>query len=569
METAPRATPRSPAAIGLRELAAVVAGSLLLSVVMSWPLIWNLGSTIPLDLGDPLPQAWQVAWGGHALGTQPFDYFQSNQFWPKPNTLAYSDALVGYAPSALVGSGPTAAVARYDLLFIGAYALCFAGTYLLARELGAGPGPAAVAGAAFAFAPWRMEQNGHLHVISSGGIPLALFFLARGSRARRPALVVAGWAVAAWQLSLGFSLGLILAYLLATLAVVAGVVWMRAGRPRPSVRTVAAHAVGGALFALVGYVLSRPYLAVVDQFPDARRTVAQIEAFSGPPWMYLTASGENMLWGGLTGPLRDSLKNVPEMTLFPGLAIVALAVAGLGATAWPRRLRLGLGLGVLGTVLLTFGMHTQGGLLWPYRVLYEVLPGWQGMRTPGRLTTLVSLGLALLAALGAARLAGAVRERGSGRAAGPLVAGVLCVAVLVEGAGFSVTPPAGPTQPQVPAAPVAFSDYAGPQLHLPALRAEDNRRYLLWSTDGFPDLVNGRSSLNPESFFSLVERSRSFPDRDSVRALRAAGVRTVMLHRDRTAGTPWERADRRPVRGLGVRRTRLDRVTIYGLGTGP
>ncbi len=148
-----------------------------------------------------------MAWGGHALGHQPLDFFQSNQFWPLDDTLAFSDALIGYAPAGLIGSGPEAAVSRYDLLFLFAYALAFAGAYLLARELGLGPGGAAVAGAAFAFAPFRLEQDGHLQVISSGGIPLAFAVGLRGYRLRRPAWVLAGWAVAAWQLSIGFTLG--------------------------------------------------------------------------------------------------------------------------------------------------------------------------------------------------------------------------------------------------------------------------------------------------------------------------------------------------------------------------
>ena len=58
---------------------------------------------------------------------------------------------------------------------------------------GSGPAAAAVAGAAFAFAPFRLEQDGHLHVISSGGIPLALALGVRGYRLRRPGWVVAGW----------------------------------------------------------------------------------------------------------------------------------------------------------------------------------------------------------------------------------------------------------------------------------------------------------------------------------------------------------------------------------------
>ena len=93
----------------------------------------------PRDLGDPLPQSWQVAWGGHALQHQPLEFFQSNQFWPLDDTLAFSDALLGYAPAGLIGEGPEAAVVRYNLLFLFAYALCFAGAYLLARELGIGP----------------------------------------------------------------------------------------------------------------------------------------------------------------------------------------------------------------------------------------------------------------------------------------------------------------------------------------------------------------------------------------------------------------------------------------------
>ena len=164
---------------------------------------------------------------------QPLDFFQSNQFWPLRDTLAFSDALIGYAPAGLLGSGPDAAVVRYDLLFLFAYALAFAGAYLLARELGLGWRGAAVAGAAFAFAPFRLEQDGHMQVISSGGIPLALAVGLRGYRLRRPAWVVAGWAVAAWQLSIGFTLGLPLAYLLATIWLIAAIVWVREGRPPP------------------------------------------------------------------------------------------------------------------------------------------------------------------------------------------------------------------------------------------------------------------------------------------------------------------------------------------------
>jgi hypothetical protein len=83
--------------VSAHELVAVIGSAITLAVVMTWPLVLHLGHNIPKDLTDPLPQAWQVAWGGHALIHQPLSFFQSNQFWPLKDTLAFSDALLGYA----------------------------------------------------------------------------------------------------------------------------------------------------------------------------------------------------------------------------------------------------------------------------------------------------------------------------------------------------------------------------------------------------------------------------------------------------------------------------------------
>lgn len=546
-----------------RELLLAIAGACLVAVVMHWPLVLHLGGDVPKDLGDPLAQAWQVAWGGHALLTQPTEFFQANQFWPLPDTLAFSDALAGYSPAGMIGSGSEAAIARYDLLFLFSYALAFLGSYLLARELGVGPLGAAVAGAAFAFAPFRLEQDGHLHVISSGGIPLALAFGVRSIRLGAPAWMLAAWAVAAWQLSLGFSLGLPFAYLLAALALIAGIVWLRAGRPSLDRRLIVATAVGAIAFGATAFVLSRPYERVAADHPEASRTPATVEEFSGPAWIFLVAPDENTIWGPATEPLREGLNNVPEKTLFPGLAILVLAGAGLGAAVLPRALRIGLALGVAGISILALGFQVDGGLLWPYRVVYEYLPGWEGIRTPGRLVTFSSLGLALLAGAGAHRAALALSARSVRRLAAPALAGALVLVLLVEGRGIPFDPLDDQAQPRAPEAPVGLEEVASPQLHLPALRPEDNRRYILWSTDGFPPIVNGRSSIDPTVTEMVLDRSLTFPDRASAEALRRLGVRSVVLHLDRIEGTPWERAPERPIGGLPLRRREQGELVVY------
>jgi hypothetical protein len=549
--------------ITARELLLLAIGASVLSVVMNWPLVLHLGEDVPKDLGDPLVQSWQVAWGGHALAHQPLDFFQSNQFWPLEDTLAFSDALVGYSPAGLIGSGSEAAVARYDVLFLFAYALAFAGTYLLARELGIGPAGALVAGAAFAFAPFRLEQDGHMHVISSGGIPLALALGVRGYRLRRPWPVFAGFAVAAWQLSLGFTLGLPLAYLLAALGVIAVVAWWRGGRPPIDRRLVVATAVGAALFIATAAVISRPYFRVADEYPEAVRGPNEVETYSGGPQLFLVAPDENPVWGGATAGIRDDLEHIPEKTLFPGLVIVALAIAGLWTGSFPRRLRLGVAAGVVLVSVLALGFQVENGLLWPYRVVYEVLPGWEGIRTPGRLITFSSLGLALLAAAGTEVVIRAIAGRARARAVPVALAAAIAVAVAVEGRGLPFDPFDDLAQPSPPSPPADVSAIPAPQLNLPAERAEDNRRYLLWSTDGFPDMVNGRSSTNPAFTSRVIERARAFPDRGSVEYLRRLGVRSVVVHPRRTRRARWEARARPPIEALGVSRRREGHVVVY------
>ena len=561
----PTATARRE--VSARELLGLIAGAVALAVVMTWPLVLHLGQHIPKDLTDPLPQAWQVAWGGHALTHQPLSFFQSNQFWPLEDTLAFSDALLGYAPTGLIGSGPEAAVARYDILFILSYALCFVGGYLLARELGLGPAGAAVAGAAFAFAPFRLEQDRHMQVISSGGIPIAIAIALRGYRLRSAWWVFAGFAVAAWQFSIGPTLGLPFTYLLCLLGLTAAVVWLRRGRPTLPRGMVWATLAGVALYVAVVAIIAQPYVRVSHDQPDAERPPSRVEPFSGPATALVLAPRESVVWGDATSGIFDSVENPGEKTLIPGVVILALAITGLAAGPFDGRLRMGLAAGVVGFYVLALGFQESGGLLWPYRVAYETLPGWDGMRTPGRLVTFASLGLAMLAGAGAGAL---VARRGRSLRARPAaaVAAGLVLAIAIEGRGLPFDPTHARAQPSVPAPPLDGSDVPAPQLYLPAETADENRRYVLWSTDGFPALVNGRSSVEPAWTANLVDSMDRFPDRRSVERLRRVGVRSVIIDLELAAGTPLQDARARSITGLRIDRERRGGALVYDLEPG-
>ena len=460
------------------------------------------------------PQSWQVAWDGHALAHQPLHFFQSNQFWPLHDTLAFSDALVGYAPVGCFGSGPHAAVFRYDLLFLFAYALAFAGAYLLARELGLGPGAAAVAGAAFAFAPFRLEQDGHMQVISSGGIPLALPSALRGYRLAPAGWVVGGWAVAAWQLSIGFTLGLPLGYLLAAIWLIAAIVWLRRGPPAPRPRAGDRDASRArSIFVAAGLAAQPPVRAGRRRASRRRkRTPADVEAFSGPPWIFLVAPDENLVWGGCHLAASGRARERPREDPVPGpgdprprdrraLArppIRAGCDAG-SAWAWWRsrcsRSGSGQGAGCCGRI----GSSTSS------------CPAGRRSGCPGRLVDV------LVAGACAARRAPARSERSRAtrrRPAVPVAAAAAAVAAPPGARGRDRGPGASlrPVRQPGPAPGAAGAALRGRRFPRRSFTCRpsaptDNRRYLLWSTDGFPAIVNGRSSLNP-AFTERPDRAR-------------------------------------------------------------
>lgn len=546
-----------------------------LAAVMTWPTLADPFYTVPRDIHDPLLVAYLIGWDGHALVTNPLGVWDTNAFYPLHNTLAFSESMLGYAPLGLIGSGPVAAVFRYNITFVLLHALAFVGTYALVRQLGARWAAAAMAGAAFAYAPWRIEQAGHLHVLSTGGIVLSLAMLARGHgwsltkgyrpERARPGWAVAGWLVAGWQLTIGFGVGLSFAYVLALCVVVGVVGWVVTGRPRVTRRLLLADVGGGLVFAAVGLLMATPYFRVVAEHPNAQRSVDELKLFSPPLRGFLIAPKDSWLWGESHAAARDSLAWQPEMVLLPGIALLGLAAAGLLVSSWRRRQRLWLALGVAVTVVLGMGTNFFGGK-YSYLLLYEYLPGWNGLRTPGRMVVWTTLLLAILAA-GAITaiwdrawemaLATRFTERDPAKPSVLVRLALVIPLVLVLAEGVNTT-----AHPQVPTMPAAFQEVADPVLVLPSNAGAD-QLYMLWSTQEFPKLVNGSSGFTPPQLEETRVRVQSFPDATSVEYLRDLGVRTVILLPVWLPGTPWEQALQRPIDGLPLTRDEVGSAVVF------
>jgi hypothetical protein len=620
-----------------------VLGGLLLAVLLTWPTLRDITSTIPQDIGDPTLQAWQIAWGGHALLHDPTQLWHSNTFYPEAYTYAYSDTLLGYAPAGMIGEGPVAAVVRYNILYVLVHALAFVGAYALVRQLGAGRIGAAAAGIAFGYAPWKLAQAGHLHVLSIGGIALALAMLARGHGwslrhgyrpdRRRPGWAFAGWLVAAWQMTLGFGIGLPFGYVLALVCLAAGAGfgwswWRRRSRPVFGRRLLTADLAGGAVFTGVTLFMALPYLEVVALHPAGRRTLAHVAQFSPPMRGFLTAPPENWLWGERHAAAREGLSFANEMTLLPGVVLIGLAFAGLFFSVWRLRHRVLLGIGVLVSVALASGTNFGGDGDPGYATLVLHAPGWDAIRTSGRLVIWTTLLLGILAAGALTAMTARPPATDPDDPAVPAVPEVPASSAVPAQAHGVVpeTVPAGPAEPvdgpvpllrpaayqpspdveeadrkarvertadfgktlvrllalvpvalillegvnRTPHAPVlpqpaALRTAEGPLLVLPSSGTLEFS-VMLWSTDNFPQMVNGLAAFTPESQAQTHAMTASFPDQGSVGYLRELGIRTVVVLPQYLPGTPWQDALIRPVDGLGISREEVSGSVVFRLG---
>ena len=461
---------------------------------------------------DSLFSVWRVSWVAHALATDPTHLFDANIFHPEPRALALSDAMIVPASigAPMLWAGGHRIVV-YNLLLLAGFALSGLSAYVLAYGLTRQTGAALLAGVVFAFAPYRFDHYEHLELQWAMWIPLGLWALHRSmaSGSWRASMLVG--ASIALQMMSSMYYGVFFATYLVVLAPLA---W-RAGDQRRRGSACRRIAVGVVVSAVVlapyllPYVLSRATVGARDS-----REVAAFSArwtdFLGTPDVNRTYGFTSQWWGG------------SERRLFPGATAAALTAAALLPPWSAASIAYGAG-GVLAVDLC----RGTNGVLFPL-LQAHVLP-YRALRAPGRAGILVLLSVAVLAAIGFARVTARVRSR-------PLrtVAAALAIAVAL----FEYrTSPALQTVPrQLP--PVYDWLRSEPptvvaELPLPIVDQPDSVRddgYMFYSTFHWHPLVNGYSGHYPASFLDLLGRMQHFPSEDGLAALRQRGVETLVVH---------------------------------------
>lgn len=541
----------------LRRHGAPVVG--LVVVATAWSLVnlrdlldqWS--TAVPTRLDNRF-QAWVIHWVQGALVGE-HRLFDASTFAPAPDSLTFSDHLIGLAivllPLRVLGLSPAAVFNTGLVLGVVADAVAaYAMGFVLTRRRSAG----LVAAGVFALGPVPWLATMHINLVWRAGLPLivAIVWVLADRAARRDpwesvpsdrVLLVGLGLVVAWQGLLSF----FYAVFVLVLVVLVGAVRWRDLRPR-LVRVAIAVGLGAAAF-VPSYL---PYLQTRSRYPDFRFDLDQIAFLRAAPHI---VESSNVVWGGTLG---RPLFGLDGFHAFPGVTVIALVLVALGAvSSWRRRHGWSVpALGLIVTVVGALGALGPGEGAWrawtPYALAFRFLPGFSAIRASGRFVLLVLVGVAVLAALATGAVidrwedrsrVGAERGRPGrpGWLVGAACAGLVIAAIGVEGltSAREVTPAAVHRIDEA----LAEQDEAGGVVYLPVAFAtfadyDAQEEFVLRSTAHDRPIVNGFAGYYPPSALAFAERLEDLPDASALDCLAVHDIRFVVVT-ERVALTPW------------------------------
>ncbi len=538
---------------------ALAASALALTLIVTWPL----GRCFAVCLGasqDPLVSVYLLRWVGHALATPGVRLLDAGIFAPYPRTLALGEAmpLVGVAtfPALRLTGNP---VVAHNAGVVLAYTLAALGAAALAARL-LGPTPAALlAGLVFAYAPRLLHQAHNLQTLAAAcWLPWA--FLALERFLARPTWRAASLCAAA---ALGLALTSLTVF---AFAGVAGVVFLASGALWDERRLAPPHllrlaGVGGPAAALLAIHIA-PYRTLAAQW-GLERDLPEVRRYSASLGDYLGVPPEHLLHR-LVGIGR--VVDLDREALFPGLTVAALAAVGLAAAARDPaglRRRLAPYLALAGAAaVLGFGPAVAtpwGTIPLPYRILHAAVPGFTAIRTPRRFAGFVALGIALLAAAGAAWLAARLRARWR-----PAALAGLAAVILLESVGVPF--PGAVRRLDAAALPPVYGWLATQDARTVVLELPMDEDWEKVGAAAFHlrPTVNGWSSYLPPHYLALAAAMASFPDPRSLALIHAARPDVVVVERRWLDAARAAAVAARPA-ALALERAVGDRL-VYRLG---
>ncbi len=507
-------------------------------ILATYPLVTEMDQRVPYDLGDPLFISWVVSWNNEFLINQQFSLsalFDTNIYYPYKNTLAYSDLML--VPSIMVSpvyyltKNPIVTVNSllFLLLALSAFAM-----FLLVRHLTDSVLVAFISGFFYLLSSYHLSQIGHVQLHADAFMLLMLLFLHQWLDSRETKYL----ALAVFMLFLEALSSWYYAIYAGLIFIAFTGFFLGFKKIRVTRRALASLVIALITLVLFLYPFISPYLQLHESMPNFERSIGESAVYSAGPADYLYTVEQNLFWGRLLGLSRPGVENI----LFPGLAVILLAVLGLWGLRAGIAKREKAALIKLFYLLIAFSAFVLS--LGPYKtilgqkvplpflVAFEFVPGFKSMRVPARFGLLVLVGLIVLAAFGTVRLLAYWRKKRKDSSLADIVA-IPAIIFLVFQQVALPTPISQPiaSGDHIPPIYKWLRNYKAAEviIELPPAQTEQVK-YVYYSAYHSKRLVNGYSGYTPPLWADIESRVVDFPSAQSISLLKELGVDGVIVH---------------------------------------
>lgn len=602
-------TSRRPPSSGVQLHLLALAGFVLLSVVLTYPLVSHLGTRIPGPPapGDNLEYLYKVWWFKHSLFelSPATPFFNPNSFYPFGYPVTMSETTLSNTIPALPLTLVFGEVVAYNLTLLASFVLSALGMYLLVFAWTRSRSAAFVSGVIFAFCPYRLSHMGagHLPLMGTQWLPFLLFYLDRMAvRGRRRDAALA---------ALFYVLGALSAWYYAYIFALAGLAFVLL-RARPWRRVLLGRSFlrSAATFVLICLALLGPLVwPVTNVWSQGSRpgSLKYVDSFSASPLDLVYPNVFQPLWGAAL--LRWYSQNPNENNLYLGLIPLALAAAALasarkrGVVSSPAEVensdnRHGLISALAGMtavfMVLALGttLHGRSGPVYvpvpapieraftaamtiltnrlalypissyslrlenhiflplPTLLLYLFLPFFNAMRVWTRMAVVSIAGIAVLAGFGWAWLSdrfSVARRGGLARIGQAFVLGLIVLEFAAVPFALGMTTVSGrPVDRWLASQPGDWS-----VLELPLTKGLSGRALYATRIHG-KKISTGYGTYFPQAFDQARPVLDSFPSRQSLDLLRSWNVRYVLVG-SRTYGQAWPELEHACNEAAGLR----------------
>lgn len=512
----------------------------LATVYITFPLIFNL-SKLTTGFGDELLIAWIQNHGIYSIFHNPASLFNGNIFYPYQNTIAYSDL---FLVSSLISAIPVYVlkepIVAVNFTFLSSLVMLGFSVFALSYYLSKNFMSSVISGLLIIFSPVVLDKKVHLQILTIYFVPLSIMFFTHFIKTKKSKWLAISMFLFVLQTANSFLPG----YFLVFFFLIYLIFLFLKDRKKINLFRKKINLLIIISSFLVILPLVAPYFKVSSQF-NFKRDIRDSIHFALQPEDLLVAGVDSRMRNILPQNLLvDKFHNGEIKPGFPGLVFTFLIVLSF-VYFFKKKKKEIIEISLIWTGLLGlitgFGPAMHWGRMTihhpfliplPYALFYYVLPGFSGFRNSARWEMLFLLCFAVLISFMLNEL---LKKLSNNKRL--LIYFVLIVSIVWE---FNF-PMKFYNVPQVKNFPKVYSflaDKKDASIFLPICNWNDKctgEEFLrvYYSTQGFPQMINGTSGFSPVEWQSKIQKINSeFPSDESLSLIKKTGVKYVVFEND-------------------------------------